>query len=207
MSELAKQLERVFVLLKKTQPIADPTDVIWWGPCFIPRPGEWYPSSFTLYNGALYARLFVAPGSYGLSWKIGSKTVEFEREFSSGRYYNNDELWEKALNQIEYRLKSAIKNFGRYNQFVEKNFPLVCRTGKIRRELTWPKKTKRPVSLRKPRLLEKSLNEAKEFPLLQKMTLSQYLETVAIAYDASFKELRLLPPLEKYKKKAERLSK
>lgn len=36
-----------------------------------------------------------------------------------------------------------------------------------------------------------------------RLTLSQYLKTAAIAYDAGFKELCSFSPLQKYKKKAD----
>ena len=105
MVKLSTQLQRVFALLKKTQPIADPIDVAWWGPYFIPRRGQWHPSYFTLYRRVLYARLLIPPGGYGLSWNVGSSQVKFESEAMAGDYYNNDYLWKKASNQIEHRLK------------------------------------------------------------------------------------------------------
>ena len=201
--ELERPLKRVFKLLKQTHPIKDESDVAWWGPCFIPRRREWCPSHFVLYGGVLYCRLFIPPGSYGLSWNLESNEVKFEREFSLGDYYNAEPLWTQALTQIERRLKAALKDFARYNRFVEKKLPLASRTGKIKRRLSWPKHAKSPLPLRQMRRLEQVLEEAKGRPLLEKMTLSRYLNTVAIAYDVAFKEFRPLSPLEKYKKKAD----
>ena len=129
--------------------------------------------------------------------------MEFEKTTLTGDYYNDDELWRKALDQIERRLKSALKNLARYNRFVEKKFPLACRTGKIKRELTRPRKSKRPLSIHKIQLLEETLDRARNQPLVHAMTLNRYMRTVAIAYDAGFKELRSLSPLAKYKKKAD----
>ncbi|MCB4756883.1 MAG: hypothetical protein LHV69_07630 [Elusimicrobia bacterium] len=193
----------MYALLKKTQPIQNEIDVAWWGPYFIPRSGQWCPSHFTIYDGTLYCRLFISPGSYGVSWKIGSDVVEFERGFATGDYYNDEHLWSKALAQIERRFKSAIKNVSAYNRFVERNLPLSCRTGKIMRRFTWPKHVKSAIPIRRIRYLETILKEAKNRPPLQQMTLSHYLDTTAIAYDAGFKELRPLSPLQKYKGKAD----
>src|SRR3989338_106344 len=204
MVKLSTQLQRVFALLKKTQPIADPIDVAWWGPYFIPRRGQWHPSYFTLYRRVLYARLLIPPGGYVLSWNVGSSLVKFESEAMAGDYYNNDYLWKKASNQIEHRLKAALKNNPQYNRLVKKKLPVACRTGKIRRDLVWPRNAKRPVSFRQMRLLEKAFNEAKKCPPLQRMTLKQYLKAAAIAYDAGFKELRPFSPLQKYQKKADK---
>jgi hypothetical protein len=204
MAQLSAKLEKVFLLLKKTQPLADATDVAWQGPYFIPRKGQWCRTHFTLYNGTLYAWLLIPPGSYGLSWEISSAAVTFEREIVTGDYYNNDALWKQALDQIEHRLNSALNDSSRYNRFVEKNLPFACRAGKVRRELTWPKKSKRPLLLEAVDLLEKALGDAKKFPLLPQMSLSRFLKTSAIAYNAGFKDLRSLSPLRKYRKKADR---
>ncbi|MBI3291942.1 MAG: hypothetical protein HYZ73_03925 [Elusimicrobia bacterium] len=156
-----------------------------------------------MFDGLLYCRLFIPPGSYGLSWKVGSNNVEFERGSSPGDYYNDEYLWTKALVQIERRLRSALGDFARYNRFVEKNLPFSCRAGKVQRRLTWPKNARPPLPLRQIRQLESVLDAAKNLSPLGAVTLSHYLNTVAIAYDAVFKELRPLSPLEKYKKKAD----
>jgi len=76
---------------------------MWWGPYFIPRPREWCPSHFTLYEGTLYGRLFIPPRSYGLSWKMQTHEVNFDRGFSNESPYLDQEVWIKALSQMEHR--------------------------------------------------------------------------------------------------------
>lgn len=201
--KLVRCLRSVLRLLKQTQPFRDESDVVWWGPYFIPRPREWCPSQFILYDGVLYCRLYIQTGSYGLSWEVKTGAVEFEGGSSAGGYHNGEYLWSKALVQIEGRLKSAIKDFSRYNRLVEKKLPLSCRTGKIQRRLTWPRNAKPPLSFRQISRLEKTVDDVKNLPRLEFMTLSRYLETAAIAYDAGFRELRAHSPLAKYKKKAD----
>ncbi len=203
MTPLDVPLRTVFTLLKKTQPVDDASDVTWWGPYVLPRRGQWCPSRFTLYAGVLYCRLLIPPGSYGLSWNIGSHEVIFERDTLTGDYDNGNELWNKALTQIAHRLTSALKNGSRYNRFVEQRLPLTCRWGKIRRALTWPRRATRPVSLRQLQHLEKALGEATKCPRLRRMTLAQYLNTAAVAYDAGFRELRAFSARQKYQKKAD----
>lgn len=197
------QLRKIFALLKTTQPIADSVDVAWWGPYVLLRRGQWCPSHFTLYRGVLYSRLLIPPGTYGVSWNIGSHEVIFERATVTGDYDNSDELWKKALTQLEHRLKSALKNLSQYNRFVKQRLPLTCRRGKIRRELTWARGAERPMSFRRLQVLEKTLDEAKRCPRLRRMTLGQYLNTAAVAYDAGFRELRPFSALQKYQRKAD----
>ncbi len=194
-------LNSVYRLLKKTQPIDDPSDVAWWGPYVMPSRGLWCPSHFVLYHGVLYARLQIPPGSCDLSWEIGGREVKFETHTVSG-YVNGEALWEMALGQIERRLKKALKNFSGYNRFVEKHLPPSCRTGKIRRDLTWPRNF-RPIPERELWSIEKAFDLAMNFSKFSRMTRTRYLKTAACAYDAVFKELRPYSPLQKYKKKAD----
>jgi hypothetical protein len=201
MTPLSNQLQRVFTLLQMTQPVPDEHDVEWSGPYYIPRPGLWCPSRFALYRGSLYARLFILPRWHGLSWVVGSRDAELERGVSA---YDNDEyLWTRALTQIESRLRSAVKNFSRYNRLVDARMPPSCRTGKIQRSLTWPKDAKPPLPPGRIRQFEGALERAKDAPWLDRMTLAQYLDVVAVAYDAVFKNLRPLSPAEKYERKAD----
>lgn len=51
--------------------------------------------------------------------------------------------------------------------------------------------------------LESTLSEATKCPRLRRMTLAQYLNTAAVAYDAGFRELRAFSPRQKYQKKAD----
>jgi hypothetical protein len=199
----AASLQRVFTLLRRIRPVPEGVDVAWRGPYFIPRPGLWCPTHFTLYDGTLYARLFVPPAGYDAVWKVGSKEVRFESGSVSGDYQNGEALWEWALAQIERRLLSAMQDLPRYNRFIERRLPLSCRVGKIQRRLTWRRKARPPLPARQILSLENILGEAKGRPPLPEMTSSRYLATAAVAYDAVFKDLRPLPPLGKYKKKAD----
>jgi hypothetical protein len=203
MNKVQILVRRVYKLLKKTQPMLNEYDVVWWGPYFIPRSRQWYPSHFTLYDGTLYVRLFIGYASYGLSWKVGSNAVEFERGPSGGDYYNDDYLWTQTFVQIERRMRFAIKDFSRYNRFVENNLPLTSRTGKIQRHLTWPRTMRSALPKRQIGKLERLLEDVKGVPRLSTITVDDYLHIVATAYNATFKELRPLSPLQKYKKRAD----
>jgi hypothetical protein len=138
-----------------------------------------------------------------MSWKVGSRDVEFERDLSSMDYYNDEALWAEALAQIERRLSFALQDFGRYNRLVEKRLPLACRTGKLRRRLSWPKDFRGPLPMRRIQRLETALAEAAGRSLLESMTQGRFLEAAAAAYDAVFKDLRPLSPPAKYKRKAD----
>ena len=201
MTPLSSRLRRVFALLQMTQPVPDEHDVAWSGPYYIPRSGLWCPSRFVLYRGSLHAQLFIPPRWYGLSWVVGSRDAEFERGVST--YENDERLWTRALTQIESRLRSAVKNFSRYNRLVDARIPPSCRTGKIQRSLTWPTDAKPPLPPGRIRRLETALTEAKDAPLADKMTLARYLSVAAVAYDAVFKDLRPFPPAGKYRRKAD----
>ena len=204
MVDLIHHFRRVFTLLKKTQPVSDNTDVAWAGPFFIPRSGLWCPTYFVLYPGSLYSQVSIPPTYYGAVWKVDSQNVEFERGTVTGDYPNDDCFWSWVLEQVDRRLTSALRNPTRYNRFVETHLPLSCRTGKIRRDLTWPKRARRPIPLTQLDDLKTVLEEAKHRSPLTRLTVSDYLQTAAIAYDAGFPQMRSLSPLEKYKRKADR---
>lgn len=200
---LSIQLQSVYDLLKKVQPIENDIDVGWQGPFYIPRRGLWCPSRFTLYRGTLYCQLFIPPGFYNISWSIASHRIEYERQGITGDYCNNDLLWADALGQIRQRLKIAVKDTEKYNQSLEKDCPFSCRTGKIRRGLTWPSGTKSALPLQQIKRFKDVVTKAGCLPTFSQMTVSLYLDAIAVAYDAVFKELRRFSPLEKYKKKAD----
>ncbi|MGH7576982.1 MAG: hypothetical protein ACREM1_17870 [Longimicrobiales bacterium] len=199
----AGRLRRILELLEKTQPLADEHDVVWPGPYYIPSPREWCPSRFMLYCGVLYISLFVRFAWHGLSWRIGSDEVEFEQTFSFAGQRLDDAEWAEALAQIERRLQSALRNFAAYNRRVARLLPPGCRTGRIQRHLTWPKGAKPPLSARDLRRFEQAMKRTERSSGLEGMTLSAYLDTVAVAYDATFEELHPLPPVEKYKRRAD----
>ncbi|MBI4545758.1 MAG: hypothetical protein HY703_11225 [Gemmatimonadetes bacterium] len=203
MTDLSSALRRTFELLKQTEPLPDEHDVVWQGPYYIPRPGKWYPSHFVLYSGTLYASLSIPPVRHDLSWRIGSDVVTFEQGFSMGNYRLGETEWAEALAQIERRLRSAVKGFATYNRRVERLLPPTCRTGRIQRHLTWPTGWKPPLPPRDINRFEEGIERAKGLPPLDEMTLSAYLDAVAVAYDSVFEDLRPLLPLEKYKRRAD----
>jgi hypothetical protein len=138
----------------------------------------------------------------GLSWRLATGEIEFRRGLGTSGYAEEGE-WPKALLQIERRLQSALQNFSRYNAIVARKLPLACRTGKIQRRLTWPKQVKTAIPRAHIERAQRALDKATALPLLTEMTKRRYLEATAIAYDACFRELRTLSPLQKYQKKAD----
>ena len=204
MSNLAGRLAEVFELLKQTQPTAPiETDVVWNGPYYIPRRLVWGATRFVLYRGTLYASLSIGSGHYGLSWKLESDEWKFEGNRVVGDYINGEPLWVDALIQVSRRLRFALQDPLRYNRMVQTRLPSTCRTGKIRRELTWPRDAKPPLASGRIRRLIKVLTVARQLSRLEKITLSDYLATVEIAFDVAFKDFRSLSRLEKYKRKAD----
>jgi hypothetical protein len=195
-------IRRIYRLLQKTQPIAGEYDVAWRGPYYIPRPGEWHATHFVLYNGTLYGSILDYDGLSGLSWHLATGAVKFERGLGTGGYDDEWE-WPRVLQQIERRLQSALRNFSRYNALVARRLPLACRHGAIQRRLTWPKQVEAAIPRAEIARARRTLSEAAGRPLLPEMTRARYLEAAGIAYDACWKELRPLSPLEKYRRKAD----
>jgi hypothetical protein len=138
----------------------------------------------------------------GLSFHVVSGKVEFDRS-GGGWGPEAEHHWGKALPQIERRLQAALRNPPRYNRFVARHLPQACRTGKIRRGLTWSKGTRSVLPLSVIRLLEMVLPKAEQALPWPTMTAAGYLVTAGIAYDAVFRELRRLPPRRKYETKAD----
>lgn len=203
MEHLAARLAAVYRLLKGTQPIADEYDVVWSGPYYIPRRRLWCPSRFMLYRGGLYASLFVPPSWHQLEWRIGSDEVKIERGWSGATSWEDQDMWADALEQIERRLVSAVRNFAAYNRRVERMLPPSCRTGRIQRSLAWPPDQEPPLPRSEVDRFDTAVARGPELPRLGSMTLSAYLGAVAVAYDAAFAELRPLSPLEKYRRRAD----
>lgn len=195
-------VRRVYHLLRKTQPILGEYDVAWWAPYFIPRQGEWHATHFILYNGKLYGRIRNFPDRVDMAWHLATGEIEFFRGLAPCGPSGERE-WHRVFSQVERRLTSALKDFSRYNSLVSHRLPMACRTGKIQRNLTWPKSIKTAIPRAEIGRAKRALCKAGALPLLAEMTKKRYLETVAIAYDAGFKDLRSLSPLEKYRKRAD----
>lgn len=146
---LTRALTGVLALLRRLEPEEDAGDRRWHGPYFVPRPREWCPSRFVLYRDELYCFIEIGWSAITLIWTVDTDLVAFDGQggFALG-YDNGPELWAEALRQIEARLRSAIANPLAYNRRVAYHLPLACRTGRIRRRLTWPEGARPSLSLR-----------------------------------------------------------
>lgn len=202
--ELVNLLKKVFGVLKQIEPIKDDYDIIWDVPHYIMSKSKWYPCNFVLYDQQLYCRVFIGSDSYDLSWKISGEKLNFESGMGTHHsyYFNDESFWLPALRQVYKNLQKALKNPVRYNRWIVGSLPKSCRTGKLERHYTW-EKGRSPFPLDKIFQIKKGLNLAEKQQRLKQMTLSMYLKTTAIAYDAGIKELRPLSPLKKYQKRAD----
>lgn len=203
MKSLKIPLGGIFSLLQELQPVPEEYDVFWHGPYFVPRSGQWFPSTFMLYRGTLFISLHVGWRCHGLSWRVGTDVVEAERGLGCVTDDFDEGSWQSALTQIERRLHAAARDPQAYNRRVQRHLPPSCRTGKIERCLSWPKGAKPPLSLRQVRILERAMRRPCRPCSSREMTVTRYLSVVAIAYDTAFKELRALSPREKYEARAD----
>lgn len=202
--ELAAPLRRILSLLEQLQPTREDSDVLWLGPHFIPRRGEWWPTRFLRYRDELYCWADTGWSTLSLVCHVNTAEVSFEGDaFSSSNYRNGPEIWDEVLKQVDRRLQAAIGNLPAYNRRVARLLPLACRTGRIQRKLTWPKSSRPPMSQRDLTRLERALEQGKSTRSRRALNVRHYLEVAALAYDSVFKELKKLTPREKYKRKAD----
>jgi hypothetical protein len=190
-------------MLERVEPESTEGDVRWRGPLFIPRPGEWWPTSFVHYRNELYCTVQIGWSGSTLVWQMDEGDVHFERGFGGADYGNGEELWERVLKQVEHRLRGALRNPDAYNRRVARLFPLRCRTGRIRRKLAWPRRARPPLDRSALARLVTALEAGKSAPSWPELSVRRYLETAATAYDVVYPELRELPPDEKYGRKAD----
>jgi hypothetical protein len=195
-------LDDVFELIKQSQPLPLEANVAWIGPYYIPRCGIWAQTEFRIYQRRLCVSVSFDFDYHCVHWKPGSKRWAFEGALVEDRA-KSENLWIDVLSQVSVRLRAALKNPSRYNRMIQAKLPPSCRAGKIQRALTWTKTEKRPFTEKALRNLERLLAPSRQVPLSRKVTVSDYLATAAIAYDAAFKELAPLPAAEKYKAKAD----
>lgn len=201
---LARLLRRVLGLLERTEPESEKGDRVWRGPHFIPRRGEWWPSRFVLYRDELHCTLEIGWSSCALAWNVGTDGVSFDARASFGSGFDSGpELWLRALPQIERRLRAAIARPAAYNRRVERLLPLRCRTGRIERKWTWPAEARQPLSPAGLGRLNRALGAAARTRAWRRLSLRRYLEVAGSAYDAAFRKLARLTPLEKYRGKAD----
>ena len=76
MIEQSVKLNRLFSLLKKTEPVPEEYDVVWYGPFYVPRPRQWHPSHFLLYGGRLFCSLQMGWRDSTVVWDIATKVGE-----------------------------------------------------------------------------------------------------------------------------------
>jgi hypothetical protein len=201
---LTRRLRRVLRLLARVQPDRTDGDVLWSGPFFIRRPGEWWPTRFLRYRSELYCTVEIGWSAVTLVWAMERNDVRFEGEPGwDVAYRNGAELWERVLRQVERRLRSALASPAAYNRRVARLLPLRCRGGRIRRRLTWPRRARPPVTRSELERLTSALEGGQRARPWRRLSLRRYLEVTAIAYDAALPELRTLAPREKYERKAD----
>ncbi len=200
---VTSRLRRVLRLLERIQPESTEGDVRWRGPFFIPRRGEWWPTSFMRYRSELYCTVQMGWSARTLVWDMDEDEVRFELALGIADSGNDEELWERVLEQVEHRLRGALRNPEAYNRRVARLLPHRCRTGRIQRRLTWPRRARPPLGGLALERLTSALQRGKSAPSWPRLSVRRYLETAAIAYDAVYPELKTLTPREKYKRKAD----
>jgi hypothetical protein len=193
----------VFRLLQKTQPLLDETDVSWVGPYYIPRSGVWAPTYFRVHNMRLCVFVSMPDRDSSMVWDLRSRQWDFESPLPFGFRPNPEEFWRKVLTQVHRRLVSALKNPSAYNRMVEARLPFACRTGKIQRAFTWLEGEEPEMDEGTLQKLESMHSFVELSPRLKKLNVADYLNTAAIAYDAAFKNMASLSPVEKYKSRAD----
>lgn len=185
-STLTPVLKTLLELLAQIEPAADNIDVAWHGPYYIAGPRRWDSTYFSIYQHTLYASMSFGFDHYGLQWPLGGSTVEFDRGYRQGEFSNNEQLWAKVLQQVTVRLRSALANPAAYNARVQRRLPHECRSGHVRRSLSWPKDTNPLIPEQTLLNLEGALVDAAAVPRLRSMTAERYLTSAAIAYAAVF---------------------
>lgn len=201
---MLRALRRVLGLLHQLQPARTEGDTLWHGPFFIPRRGEWWPTSFLRYRDELYCTVEMGWSAPTLVWEIKRNRVRFEHQPSWGDGPLNDAgLWTRVLDQVGRRLARALENPAAYNRRVARLLPLRSRAGRIKRRLTWPRRCRPPLTAPELARLESALEQGKRAESWPSLTLRRYLKTAAIAYDAALPELRSVSPRKKYERKAD----
>jgi len=202
--DLAAVLPRVFDLLRRTVPASRDGDIRWLGPYFIPRRGQWWPSSFVLYRDELHCILDLGWSTHVLVWNVGTDNVRIDRSASLGWGIHSPDLWKPALDQIERRLRAAMSRPDAYNRRVASLLPLRC-THRARAAQVdlWPPRTRKPFSTRNLERLERALRAGCRRHAWRKLDVGRYLGVAAWAYDAAFPDLVALSPRDKYERRAD----
>jgi hypothetical protein len=196
-------LPEVFRLLLQTQPVATESDFSWVGPYYIPRPGFWAATYFRIHDMGLHVLVSLPACDNRMIWDFRSREVDLGSPVLLGFGATSEEFWRDVLTQVTRRLVNALRNPSAYNRMVEARLPLRCRTGTIKRAFTWLKGEE-------PEMDEGSLQQLQSLvafvelsPRLKRLTVTDYLATASIAYDAACDDMVAKSPLEKYKSRAD----
>jgi hypothetical protein len=197
-------LIRLTRLLIKTEPAPDTYDVEWNGPYYVPRAKRWYPTHFLLYGGKVYASIRLDRSVPAMAWNTESGGISDVRTGDPVMAPDGEDVrWERALPQLAEKLGKALRDPAAYNRSVAGRIPLEARTGRIRRRLTWPPKTRPFLTRVLQSRLEWACRAGGSVARFPSMSAVKYLKAAAIAYDAVFPKLHAMGPLEKYKSKAD----
>lgn len=202
---LIKAVAAVYALLRQVQPQPDNSDVAWAGPWYVLPRRRWYATWFLLYRGQLYASVNTGGRSWNeLHWKLGSDQVELppnERGFAP--WPNDELLWRDVLGQVQRRLAWGLANPDRYNRHQDRYVPMERRTGHILRRYTWPLGLGPALPAAELNALEQVVLHGQNHPPRPALSVARFLSDAAVAYDAAFEDLRALPPLAKYRRRAD----
>lgn len=202
---LPQLLSRTLSLLTRIQPHHREGDKQWKGLFFASKPSEWHSIQFLLYEREFFATMEMGWSSVTLEWTVGTSRVRFEGSTPFSSYENNDAvLWARVLLQAERQLRRALKNPEAFHRWLERRLPLRSRVGRLRRWLSWPTSSKPPLTSSQMRRLESAWKQGIAARGLRSLSLRQYLDITAIAYDAAFPKLRRLSARQKFESKADR---
>lgn len=201
---LVPRLRRLLRLLERFEPNRDDSDTLWLGPYFIPRAKVWWPTSFMRYRDRLFVEVELGTRSAQLVWDMaeGSATSA-SRAFLGLTEPTDVRFWGMLLDQVERRLRSALRDEGAFNARVARRLPLNSRTGHITRKDAWPKGQRSPLTERQFARLERAVRLGADSPAISKMSAGRYLRIASVALVAAFRDLRGLAPLAIYMRRAD----
>jgi hypothetical protein len=201
---LVPRLRRVVRLLKRFEPLRDDSDTLWLGPYFIPRAGHWWPTSFLRYGDRLFVEVELGTRRAQLVWDtvVGEATIE-PRAFLGLTEPTDVRFWATLLEQVERRLRSALRNEGSFNARVARRLPLRSRTGNILQKHAWPKDQRSPLSEARLARLERAVRLGARAPALKRLSAAEYLRMASVALVAAFRDLRGHSPIAAYRRRAD----
>lgn len=201
---LVPRLRRVLRQFEHFEPLRDDSDTLWLGPYLIPRAGVWWPTSFLRYRDRLFVEVELGTRRAQLVWDMvgGAATIE-QRAFVGLTEPTDIRFWATLLEQVERRLRSALRDEGAFNARVARRLPLNSRTGHILRRHAWPEGQRSPLSEVKSDRLERAVRRGAESPALRRLSAAAYLRIASVALGAAFRDLRGLSPLTAYRRRAD----